>query len=64
MSTSGMRMLSAVVIVLELAWKPRSAKIVCENSRQGSTLDISSAPGMTVPKRYAPGIFAPPPQGW
>ena len=44
-----------VVITRELAWKPRCARIRLVNSAASSTLDISSAPAMTVPAPPWPG---------
>src|SRR3712207_1054473 len=39
-----------------LAWKPRWATISPVNSSARSTLDISSAPAMRVPRPPAPGL--------
>ena len=51
-------MSSAVVMTRELAWNPRSAVIMLVNVWARSTLDISTAPGLSVPAPPEPGMLS------
>jgi hypothetical protein len=56
--TSSWSISSDVVITRLLAWKPRSAVIMLVNSWARSTFDISTAPGIRVPRPFVPAMLA------
>jgi len=47
---------SATVMLFELAWYPRWARIICVNSVAMSTLDCSSALPMSEPRPPVPAV--------